>query len=42
MLDNLNAQPEYYVLPRRQVELVDKVVEKLKHNKSSHFVNPFR
>lgn len=34
MLDNINEQPEYYVLPRQQVELIDKIVEKLKGNTS--------
>jgi hypothetical protein len=33
-LDNLNENPEYVAVPRQQVMVIDKIVEKLKNNES--------
>jgi hypothetical protein len=33
-MDNFNEQPEYFVVPRAKVEIIDRVVEKLKNNES--------
>lgn len=41
MLDTINEKPEYYVLPRQQVTLIDKIVEKLKNNTSGLVENEF-
>jgi hypothetical protein len=33
-MDNFNEQPEYVVVPRAKMQIIDRVVEKLKNNES--------